>query len=79
MEQVWKQEIQGTNIFKLWSKLILCRTPLKQLKQANKGSVDTKVDLAREKLQGIQDLITATSSPDLLRLEKKVINDMNNW
>nr|XP_033516233.1 uncharacterized protein LOC108947930 [Nicotiana tomentosiformis] len=76
---IWSHDIQGTEMYKVWSKLKLCKELLKQLQSRDLGSIDIKMDETRSKLLDIQAMTPTNATPDLLDKEKEALEDMYKW
>lgn len=80
---IWKQNVKGGAMYRIWQKMKLCKEPLKRLLRQEMGSLDNRVAEAREKLDSIQKQITQHMGTDvantLFTIEKEAVVELQKW
>ncbi|KAM3362217.1 hypothetical protein P3S68_017071 [Capsicum galapagoense] len=78
-QQLWNKHVKGRGMTKLWRKMQLCKTPLKQLKTKSMGNLEDKIIQVRDKLQMIQYQLGDKVDPMLVEEEKAASADLQKW
>ncbi|KAF3642699.1 hypothetical protein FXO38_20978 [Capsicum annuum] len=79
IQQLWNKHVKGRGMTKLWRKMQLCKTPLKQLKTKSMGNLEDKIMQARDKLQMVRYQLGNKVDPMLIEEEKAASADLQKW
>ncbi|PHU26264.1 hypothetical protein BC332_04596 [Capsicum chinense] len=79
IQQLWNKHVKGRGMTKLWRKMQLWKTPLKQLKTKSMGNLEDKIMQARDKLQMVQYQLGDKVDPMLIEEEKAASADLQKW
>ncbi|XP_060217285.1 uncharacterized protein LOC132644699 [Lycium barbarum] len=80
---IWGTQMQGNAMYRVWQNLKLCKEPLKKLMHNRVGSIDRRVQEARERLQVTQTQVTQKmqlgAHPEVVQQEKEALADLQRW
>lgn len=79
IEHSWQQPVWGTNMFRHWTRLKLCKEPLKLLQHQGIGSLDNRIAAARERLHDIQAHLNYALNQEFIERERIAVVEITKW
>jgi len=79
VEHSWQQPFWGTNMFRLWIRLKLCKEPLKLLQHEGICSLDNRIAATRKRLNDIQAHLNYASHQEFIERERIAVVEMTKW